>query len=859
MPGVYRDGELDIAGTCVGVVERDRLIDGSRVEPGDVVLGLPSSGFHCNGYTLVRRLLGDDPFDADLFLAPTRLYVDEVARLRRDCDVRALANVTGGGIPGNLARVLPRGPPSGDRPRELGTTGGVPLARRAGSAGGGAATRLQPRHRLLRGRARGRHGRQRPSPRSGGSSAAPAASSSRTRDRRPRLRLGHEPPGADRRRPPRSRASRATCPARTRSSGRSGPGSPWPCSSCADFETREAAGPRDGGLARRAGRRDSSSAPATCTSSRAAFLARFPGPSSTSTPPCSRPSPARTPSTTRSRRAWPRPGSRFTSSTRASTRARCSLQERVPVLAGRYRGDAARAPARRRASAPAGRDSKPAREAFTVARVIRAQSSRSGTRPVSTTLARGLADLGVELIASGGTSARLAELGLAHTRVDERDRVPGAPRRTGQDAASADPRGHPRPAQTCTDDHGCSGRARDRADRPRLRQPVPVRRGRLAQGHTRGGGRRDDRRRRPHPASRRGQELHARRAGLLPDPVRARARRSCGRQATLSASTRRKLAAATFAYTAAYEASIAAWFADREAFPARFVVALEKRLDLPYGENPHQRAAYYSEAGASRHLLSRVEQLSGRELSFNNLNDLWAARSLLGGVLAAGLRDRQAREPVRVRARRLDRGRVREGARMRSGVGLRRHRRAQPDGRGGARPPARRPVRRGPDRAGLHGGGTRHLSARSRRPGSSRAASTGSRRPGSADYRRVLGGFLVQDADLEMDERDGMEVVTGAHPCEDSWGDLLLAWRVARHVASNAIVIAKDLATIGIGGGQTSRVDAVRIARRQGARARPRPDGGRARLGCVLPLRRRCRARPRRGRDGDRPARRLQA
>lgn len=122
MPGVYRDGELDIAGTCVGAVERDRVIDGARVEPGDVVLGLPSSGFHCNGYTLVRRLLGNDPFDADLVLAPTRLYVEDVARLRERCDVRALANVTGGGIPGNLARVLPAGlraaidPASWERP-----------------------------------------------------------------------------------------------------------------------------------------------------------------------------------------------------------------------------------------------------------------------------------------------------------------------------------------------------------------------------------------------------------------------------------------------------------------------------------------------------------------------------------------------------------------------------------------------------------------------------------------------------------------------------------------------------------------------------------------------------------------------
>ncbi len=109
MPDVYREGELDFAGTCVGLVSADELIDGTRIEAGNVVLGLPSSGLHCNGYTLVRRLLGNDPFDPDLLLAPTRLYVDEVRRLRSQCDVRGLANVTGGGIPGNLRRILPAG------------------------------------------------------------------------------------------------------------------------------------------------------------------------------------------------------------------------------------------------------------------------------------------------------------------------------------------------------------------------------------------------------------------------------------------------------------------------------------------------------------------------------------------------------------------------------------------------------------------------------------------------------------------------------------------------------------------------------------------------------------------------------
>ena len=109
LPGIYRQEELDFAGTCVGIVERDLLIDGSRCEPGDVVLGLPSSGLHTNGFSLVRALVGDGEFDADLLLAPHRLYLGEVRALRERADVKALAHVTGGGILGNLTRVLPEG------------------------------------------------------------------------------------------------------------------------------------------------------------------------------------------------------------------------------------------------------------------------------------------------------------------------------------------------------------------------------------------------------------------------------------------------------------------------------------------------------------------------------------------------------------------------------------------------------------------------------------------------------------------------------------------------------------------------------------------------------------------------------
>jgi phosphoribosylformylglycinamidine cyclo-ligase len=109
LPGIYREGEIDFCGTVVGVVDRADLVDGSRVAPGDVVVGLPSAGIHANGFSLVRRIVGDGPFDAELLLPPTVCYLDDVRSLRARTDVRALAHVTGGGIAGNLARVLPAG------------------------------------------------------------------------------------------------------------------------------------------------------------------------------------------------------------------------------------------------------------------------------------------------------------------------------------------------------------------------------------------------------------------------------------------------------------------------------------------------------------------------------------------------------------------------------------------------------------------------------------------------------------------------------------------------------------------------------------------------------------------------------
>ena len=109
LPGIYREGELDFAGTCVGIVDREAAVDGSKVQAGDVVIGWKSAGVHANGFTLVRRVLADEPYDGPDLLAPTVLYQFLVEELVGRADVHAFAHVTGGGILGNLSRMLPEG------------------------------------------------------------------------------------------------------------------------------------------------------------------------------------------------------------------------------------------------------------------------------------------------------------------------------------------------------------------------------------------------------------------------------------------------------------------------------------------------------------------------------------------------------------------------------------------------------------------------------------------------------------------------------------------------------------------------------------------------------------------------------
>ena len=117
LPGLYAEGDFDLAGFCVGVVDHDQIIDGSRLHEGDILLGLASSGPHSNGYSLIRRVLDLHPSGAqfeldgssagELLLEPTRIYVNAVLALMKACPIGAIAHITGGGLPENVVRVLP--------------------------------------------------------------------------------------------------------------------------------------------------------------------------------------------------------------------------------------------------------------------------------------------------------------------------------------------------------------------------------------------------------------------------------------------------------------------------------------------------------------------------------------------------------------------------------------------------------------------------------------------------------------------------------------------------------------------------------------------------------------------------------
>ncbi|HET7444468.1 MAG TPA: bifunctional phosphoribosylaminoimidazolecarboxamide formyltransferase/IMP cyclohydrolase [Solirubrobacterales bacterium] len=280
----------------------------------------------------------------------------------------------------------------------------------------------------------------------------------------------------------------------------------------------------------------------------------------------------------------------------------------------------------------------------------------------------------------------------------------------------------------------------------------------------------------------------------------------------ISASTRHWLANEAFAQTARYDAAISRWFsAEYEDFPEHLAVAYEKVLDLSYGENPHQRAALYSEAGTRSHILSRVSKLHGRALSFNNVLDLDSARSLVGDFEAPACVIVKHNNPcgVAVGADPLE-AYVKALA-------------CDPVSAYGGIIALNRPI--GTELAEeLHKNFVEVLIAPGFEDGALevlqqkeaiRILCEEERRqpdPSERDVKRVLGGLLIQDRDGDPEPREIMEVVTKREPSDQEWDDMCFAWTVSRRVRSNAIVIAKGGATLGIGAGQMSRVDSVRLA-----------------------------------------------
>jgi phosphoribosylaminoimidazolecarboxamide formyltransferase / IMP cyclohydrolase len=280
----------------------------------------------------------------------------------------------------------------------------------------------------------------------------------------------------------------------------------------------------------------------------------------------------------------------------------------------------------------------------------------------------------------------------------------------------------------------------------------------------------------------------------------------------LSPTTRESLAAEAFAYTARYDTAIARWFQEkREDFPELMVRAFERVMELPYGENPHQRAAYYSQVGTRTHVLSMVAQLGGRPLGYNNLLDLDAGRLLLG----------EFQVPACVIVKHNNPCGVALGT-----TALEAYQRAfacdPVSAYGGVVCLNRRVdaeladalVQQFVEVLFARGYDDDALEVLSSKPNTRLLDDRERRAPNLIDphLRQVVGGMLVQDRDADLEERIDMQVVTKRRPTETEWSELLFAWKISKHVRSNAIVITRDLATLGIGAGQMSRVDSVRLA-----------------------------------------------
>ena len=280
----------------------------------------------------------------------------------------------------------------------------------------------------------------------------------------------------------------------------------------------------------------------------------------------------------------------------------------------------------------------------------------------------------------------------------------------------------------------------------------------------------------------------------------------------VSEETRHWLANEAFAEIAHYDATISRWFGLRyEAFPQHWVFSYEKFLDLSYGENPHQKAALYVEAGARSHVLSRMAKLHGRALSFNNVLDLDSGMKLLS----------EFDEPAAVIMKHNNPC----GAAIGKDIGdaYEKALACDPLSAFGGVICLNRPIEKALAER-LHENfvevlvapefGDDALDVLMQKEAIRILKNTEDRdpEPRERDLKRVRGGLLVQTPDLLEETRDSMELATKTEPAEGQWDDLTFAWKVAKHVRSNAIVLAKDGATLGVGAGQMSRVDSVRLA-----------------------------------------------
>jgi phosphoribosylaminoimidazolecarboxamide formyltransferase/IMP cyclohydrolase len=293
----------------------------------------------------------------------------------------------------------------------------------------------------------------------------------------------------------------------------------------------------------------------------------------------------------------------------------------------------------------------------------------------------------------------------------------------------------------------------------------------------------------------------------------------------LSRDTRERLAAAAFAHTAAYDAAVATWFAERGAaggvLPSFMGLAFEKVGDLRYGENPHQRGALYRDTsapgGAGSGPLGGARVLQGKDMSFNNWLDAEAAASLVGalpgpacvivkhnnpcGVAVAGSLDEAYRRAFECDTVSAFGGIVAFDAPCTA-----------------AAAEAMRDVFTEVVIAPGYEPGA--LAAFGERP-NLRVLEAPPMEHGGLDVRAMPGGALVQDRDVVTEGRGDFRVVSTREPTEDEWRDLLLAWTIAWRVKSNTIVLVRDGATVGIGAGQMSRVDSSWIAtRKAGDRAK---------------------------------------